>query len=239
MSVSCFRLSVPFFCVISSAKSKTSAALCSPAGHHPMSRQNHPYTRDLPLPVRSCRNSPEEAIFCHVIVVLVVLAGGPAGALSARIYAVLLEFRAGRRINRVAAAAPDLLRTGSRRCNLKLVFEMRFFDEIFHYEFSHRRSANVAVANKKDTNHIGFPSSKGTICPVLPIFTGSIFEHILAKNRGEIANRGKMRQIADVIRSKIVVEIGVFYYRLPFVTLGDLGCTARCFHPIILPFFCH
>ena len=28
-----------------------------------------------------------------------------------------------------------------------------------------------------------------------------------------MANRGKMRQIEDVIRSKIVVEIGVFYYR--------------------------
>ena len=39
-----------------------------------------------------------------------------------------------------------------------------------------------------------------------------------------MANRGKLWQIADVIRSKIVVEIGVFYYRLPWVTLGDLGC---------------
>ena len=39
-----------------------------------------------------------------------------------------------------------------------------------------------------------------------------------------MANRGKMRQIEDVIRSKIVVEIGVFYYRCPFVTLGDLEC---------------
>ena len=39
-----------------------------------------------------------------------------------------------------------------------------------------------------------------------------------------MANRGKLRQIEDVIRSKIVVEIGVFYYRCPFVTLGDLGC---------------
>ena len=38
------------------------------------------------------------------------------------------------------------------------------------------------------------------------------------------ANCGKMRQIEDVKRSKIVVEIGVFYYRLPWVTLGDLGC---------------
>ena len=27
-----------------------------------------------------------------------------------------------------------------------------------------------------------------------------------------MANRGKLWQIADVIRSKIVVEIGVFYY---------------------------
>ena len=39
-----------------------------------------------------------------------------------------------------------------------------------------------------------------------------------------MANRGKTRQIEDVIRSKIVVEIGVFYYRCPFVTLGDLEC---------------
>ena len=39
-----------------------------------------------------------------------------------------------------------------------------------------------------------------------------------------MANRGKMRQIEDVIRSKIVVEIGVFYYRCPCVTLGDLEC---------------
>ena len=44
------------------------------------------------------------------------------------------------------------------------------------------------------------------------------------RNRAKMANRGKMRQIEDVKSSKIVVEIGVFYYRFPFVTLGDLGC---------------
>ena len=49
-------------------------------------------------------------------------------------------------------------------------------------------------------------------------------EHILPKNRAKIRKCGKSRQIADVIRSKIVVEIGVFYYRCPFVTLGDLEC---------------
>ena len=38
------------------------------------------------------------------------------------------------------------------------------------------------------------------------------------------ANCGKRRQIEDVIRGKIVVEIGVFYYRCPFVSLGDLEC---------------
>ena len=38
------------------------------------------------------------------------------------------------------------------------------------------------------------------------------------------ANRGKLWQFEDVIRSKIVVEIGAFYYRCPFVTLGDLEC---------------
>ena len=39
-----------------------------------------------------------------------------------------------------------------------------------------------------------------------------------------MANRGKPRQIEDVKRSKIVVEIGMFYYRCPFMTLGDLEC---------------
>ena len=39
-----------------------------------------------------------------------------------------------------------------------------------------------------------------------------------------MANRGTLWQIEDVIRSKIVVEIGVFYYRCPCVTLGDLEC---------------
>ena len=42
--------------------------------------------------------------------------------------------------------------------------------------------------------------------------------------RSKIVVEIKMRQIEDVIRSKIVVEIGVFYYRCPFVTLGDLEC---------------
>ena len=42
-----------------------------------------------------------------------------------------------------------------------------------------------------------------------------------------MANRGKTRQIKDVKRSKIVVEIGVFYYRCPFVTLGDLECKSN------------
>ena len=58
-------------------------------------------------------------------------------------------------------------------------------------------------------------------CRILRMrFSGTYYP----KNEAEMANRGKMRQIADVIRSKIVVEIGVFYYRLPFVTLGDLEC---------------
>ena len=49
--------------------------------------------------------------------------------------------------------------------------------------------------------------------------------YILSKNRAKNRKCGKSRQIADVIRSKNVVETGVFYYRCPFVTLGDLGCT--------------
>ena len=49
--------------------------------------------------------------------------------------------------------------------------------------------------------------------------------HILPKNWAKIRKCGKSRQIEDVNRSKIVVEIGMFYYRCPFVTLGDLECT--------------
>ena len=49
-------------------------------------------------------------------------------------------------------------------------------------------------------------------------------EHILPKNRAKIRKCGKSRQIEDMSSSKNVVENGVFYYRLPWVTLGDLGC---------------
>lgn len=68
------------------------------------------------------------------------------------------------------------------------------------------------MANKKDANHTGFPSVKGTICPVLPHFTGLIFKHILAKNMAEMANRGKTWQIEDVKSSRNVVKLRRFYY---------------------------
>lgn len=44
-----------------------------------------------------------------------------------------------------------------------------------------------AMANKQNTNHTGFPSVKGAICPVLPLYTERIFKHILPKNRAEMA----------------------------------------------------
>ena len=77
------------------------------------------------------------------------------------------------------------------------------------------------MANKKHFNHIKNPSCKGTICRDLPYYAQPVFRHILSK---VIGRNGNPRQIEDVNRSKIVVEIGVFYYRCPFVTLGDLGC---------------
>ena len=78
---------------------------------------------------------------------------------------------------------------------------------------SRREEESAAVANKKDTNHSGFPSSKGTNCPVLPLFTDFFFEHILAKKGAEIANRCKTWQIVFVKSSKNVVKLGKFYYR--------------------------
>ena len=61
-----------------------------------------------------------------------------------------------------------------------------------------RNTESAAAANKKHFNHIGFPSCKGTICPVLPHFTGFFFEHILSKIIGRngkswqiVANRGR------------------------------------------------
>ena len=50
-------------------------------------------------------------------------------------------------------------------------------------------------------------------------------EHILSKNRAKIRKCGKSRQIEDMRSSKNVVEIGVFYYWFPCVTLSDLECT--------------
>ena len=62
-----------------------------------------------------------------------------------------------------------------------------------------------------------------------------------------MANRGKMRQIEDVIRSKIVVEIGVFYYSwfclvklnsksLAGIPSGSLGSKAVLYAIFLNPF---
>ena len=48
---------------------------------------------------------------------------------------------------------------------------------------------------------------------------------MLKNNNSVIGSDPDVRQIEDMNSSKNVVEIGVFYYRCPFVTLGDLGCT--------------
>ena len=160
----------------------------------------------------------------QIIIVFVVLAGRPAGALAAGINAVLLEFRAGRRIDRVAASAPDLLRAGGSGGNLEFVFEILFLDLFFYY-FPRRRSTNLPWQINKT-----FIISK--ILPVRVRFDAfyrtlrtALRGHILPKNRAKIRKCGKSRQIEDVKRSKNVVEIGVFYYRCPCVTLGDLGCS--------------
>jgi hypothetical protein len=95
------------------------------------------------------------------------------------------------------------------------------------------------LPNKSQQEHVFYPlpwqiKSTLIISKILPVrarfaafyrtlrsrFSGTYYPKLLA----EMANRGKMRQIEDVKRSKIVVEIGVFYYRLPWVTLGYLAC---------------
>ena len=73
----------------------------------------------------------------QIVIVFVILAGRPAGALAAGINTVLLELRAGRRIDRVAASALDLLCAGGSGSDLEFIFEMRFFDEVFHNELGH------------------------------------------------------------------------------------------------------
>ena len=95
------------------------------------------------------------------------------------------------------------------------------------------------LPNKSQQEHVFYPlpwqiKSTLIISKILPVrarfaafyrtlrsrFSGTYYPKLLA----EMANRGKMRQIEDVKSSKIVVEIGVFYYRLPWVTLADLEC---------------
>ena len=92
------------------------------------------------------------------------------------------------------------------------------------------------LPNKSQQEHVFYPLPWQTnktliISKILPVRARSaafcrtlrraLSRHILSKIIGQ---NGKTRQIEDVKRSKIVVEIGVFYYRCPFVTLGDLGC---------------
>ena len=96
------------------------------------------------------------------------------------------------------------------------------------------------LPNKSNPEHVLYPlpwqiNSTLIISKILPVrarfaaqcrtLRTAPREHILPKNRAKIRKCGKSRQIADVIRSKNVVETGVFYYRCPCVTLGDLECT--------------
>ena len=59
----------------------------------------------------------------QIVIVFVILAGRPAGALAAGINAVLLELGARRRIDRVAPPAPDFFRAGGGGGDLKLILE--------------------------------------------------------------------------------------------------------------------
>ena len=83
------------------------------------------------------------------------------------------------------------------------------------------------LPNKSQQEHVFYPlpwqiKSTLIISKILPVrarFAAQCStlltaprEHILPKNRAKIRKCGKSRQIADVIRSKNVVEIGVFYY---------------------------
>jgi hypothetical protein len=101
---------------------------------------------------------------------------------------------------------------------------MGLTNHIFHHVLSHGAPADIAVADKQNFYHFKNPSCKGTICRAMLHFAHRAGTYY-PKNRPKIRKCGKSRQIADVIRSKNVVEIGVFYYWCPCVTLGDLGCT--------------
>ena len=83
------------------------------------------------------------------------------------------------------------------------------------------------LPNKSNPEHVLYPlpwQMKSTliILKILPVRARSAAfyctlrtsprGYILPKNRAKIRKCGKSRQIADVIRSKNVVEIGVFYY---------------------------
>ena len=60
-----------------------------------------------------------------------------------------------------------------------------------------RTTESAAAANKKHSNHIGFPSCKGTICRDLPRFALGADQAHTIQNYGPkwqiVANRGKSR----------------------------------------------
>ena len=83
----------------------------------------------------------------HVVVVVVGECDA-TGGLAVAGYAVAGQFAASRRIDGVA----EFLAGGGGRGNLEMLGESGLSHQLFHTEFCHRATADIAMADEKDTS---------------------------------------------------------------------------------------
>ena len=83
------------------------------------------------------------------VILVLVTARKLTGAVTVTAYAVLCQFAACRRIDGVA----QLLRTGSSRCYVPVIFLSCLGNQVFHYVFCHRRTADVAMTDEEYPFH--------------------------------------------------------------------------------------
>ena len=132
----------------------------------------------------------------QIVIVFVILAGRPAGALAAGINTVLLEFRAGRRIDRVAASAPDQI--SSELVAAEAISNRSSSPAFFTRSFM----TNSAIGERQI---LPWQTNKTfIILKILPVrarfaafyrtLRTAPREHILLKNRAKIRKCGKSRQ---------------------------------------------
>ena len=118
---------------------------------------------------------------------------------------MLRQLSLGGRIDRIAASVPDFLCTGRCGGDLELVAYSSFVDKVFHYEFCHGGAADVAVADKKDTNHLKNPFFKGAKGRDLPQYAHYFSLYLLSMKN---VQNCKMRRITAGNSSQIVVKTG-------------------------------